>query len=128
LAHFVSGLISRVNILHVVAESYSTKDESEDHTHKADVGKLLDVNGNSFEDISDLRIVAENIHDVQEEKGGMDERSEKCNSDVHGHSIELCAGIEWLTSVSSFQYFVNQLESDIDLQFSCNLLCRFNHK
>lgn len=108
LTHLFWWFLPRVNVFLVVTEGDSTEDEGKDYSHKAHISKFFDVHTDSFEDISDFRIVAEDIHDMKEVDGWMEESTEEGYTYIHQDTIELSSFVEWLLSVTSFQGFMNQ--------------------
>jgi hypothetical protein len=118
LAHLVRRLLSRIDVFHVVTESDSTEDKSENYAHETNITQLDYVETDGFEDVSDFRDVAEDVHDVQEVYGRVEESPEESHQHVDQHSIELACLIQWLRGITSLHGLVNQLQSDIDLQFA----------
>lgn len=108
LAHLFWGFFARVNVLLIVAEGDSTEHEGKDDSHEADIGKFFDVHTDGFEDVSDFRVVAENIHDVEEVDGWMEEGPEEGYTYIDQDTIELSCFVEGLFSITSFQGFMDQ--------------------
>jgi hypothetical protein len=66
----------------IVAEGDSTKNEGEDDSHDTNICKFFDVHTDSFENITNFRVIAEDIHYVQEVYGRMEEGSEESNTNI----------------------------------------------
>lgn len=101
LAHLFWRFLARVNVLLVVAEGDSTEHEGKDDSHEADIGKFFDVHADGFEDVSDFRVVAENIHNMKEVDGWMEEGTEEGYTYIDQDTIELSCFVEWLLSIAS---------------------------
>ena len=72
MTHFLLDWITVIDVLLIVAKGYSTEHKSEHHSHQAHKGELFDVNCYGLEYITNLWDVAEDVHQVQEEKGRME--------------------------------------------------------
>lgn len=108
LTHLFWWLLARVNVLLIVTEGDSTEHKGKDHSHEADICKFFDVHTDSFEDVSNFRVVAEDIHDVKEVDGRMEESTKEGYTYIHQDTIKLSSFVERLFSVTSFQSFVDQ--------------------
>jgi hypothetical protein len=109
LAHLVRRLLARIDVFHVVTESDSTEDKSKHYSHEADIAQLDYIDANCLENVSDFGNVTEDIHDVQEIDGRIEESSEESDKNINQHSVEFTCLIERLRGVTAFQCLVNQL-------------------
>ena len=67
LAHLLSISFSIIDILLVITESNRTEHKSKHHTHETHISQFFDIDTDSLENITNLRNVAENIHQMQKE-------------------------------------------------------------
>jgi hypothetical protein len=96
LAHLVRRLLARIHVFHVVTESDSTEDESKHYSHETDIAQLDYIDADCLENVSDFGNVAEDIHDVQEIDGRVEESSEESDKNINQHSVEFACLIERL--------------------------------
>jgi len=87
----------------IVAKCDCAKDESKDNTHKANIKQFNYIQSDCAEDVPNLRIVTEDIHNMKE----IDWRVEKCtnegNSDIKCNSPEFHAIVKGLGCLSSLK-------------------------
>lgn len=117
LAKLFLRFLACINIFLVVAECDSTEDEGKDNPHHTHIEQLEDIETDCFEDISYFGIVAEDIHDVDEKDGRVEECADKGYSDIQCYSPKLGALIQWLCRLPSAQDYIYKLQEMVDLQF-----------
>lgn len=83
LTHLVRRLLPRIDVFHVVAESDSTEDKSKHYSHETHITQLNYVYTNCLENVTDFGNVTEDIHDVQEIYGRIEESSEESDENIH---------------------------------------------
>ena len=91
LTHLAFGLLSWINVFLVVAEGDCAEDEGEDNAHEADIEEFDHVESDGAEDVADFWVVAEDVHDMEEVDGRVEEGAHEGDSHVEGHSPELHA-------------------------------------
>lgn len=108
LTHLFWRFLARINVLLIVAEGDGTKHERKDNSHETDIGKFFDVHTDGFEDVTDFGVVAENIHDMKEVDGWMEECTKEGYTYIDQDTVELSCFVEWLISIASLQGFMDQ--------------------
>jgi hypothetical protein len=115
LAEVLLRVTTGVDIFLIVAEGDRAEDKGEDDPHEADVEELGEFEADGFEDVADLGVVAENIHDVDEVERRIEESTHEGYDHVDGYSPELSAEVQRLSGVATLDDLVQLLQLLADL-------------
>ena len=95
-------LITWKDIFLIVTESNCAENKGKYYTQDTNIEELVDVETDSFENVTNFWIIAEEIHDVYEVERRIEESSNKWDKDIEENSPELRTEVDWLCGISSF--------------------------
>jgi hypothetical protein len=101
LTELTFRLFSRIDIFLIIAKCNCTKNKSKHNTHKTHIQKLSYIQSNSSENVTNFRVVAENVHNVDEIQGRIEKCTNERYSNIEGNSPELSTVVKRLGSLTS---------------------------